>query len=227
MSKIFIRAIALAAICILAACQMQQERAQGWTTLFDGSSLEAFRGYRMTNFPERGWKIEGNTLRALPGGGADLITREQYDDFELEYEWKVSPGGNSGVFYNVAETDGPAWHTGPEIQVLDDSGHPDGRNPKTSAGSLYALFAPNELKKTHPIGEFNQSRVRIKGNHVEHWLNGAKILEYELGSQQLVEAIRNSKFRDMPRFMKEEKGHIAFQHHGQEVWFRNIRVKKL
>jgi Domain of Unknown Function (DUF1080) len=201
----------------------------GWVALFDGKSTDAWKGYgKDAPLPGCGWLVENGTLRAAPEAQTkcDLATKETFQDFDLELEWKVSPGGNSGVMYDVAESDKPSYHTGPEMQVLDDGGHPDGKNPKTSAGSLYALVAPVG-KTLKPVGEWNQARLVKKGAHVEHWLNGAKVVEYELGSPTLTALIAESKFKDMPRFAREGKGRIVLQHHGQEVWFRSVRVKKL
>ncbi|HEY6166459.1 MAG TPA: DUF1080 domain-containing protein [Verrucomicrobiae bacterium] len=201
------------------------------TVLFDGKSTDAFRSYKSDKFPE-GWAVEGNVLHVLPGKhGGDLMTKEQFEDFELSYEWKVSPGGNSGVIYKVLETKGPAWHTGYESQVLDDTGHGDGKNPKTSAGALYALIAPNADKKVKPVGEWNEAKIIVKGAHGEHWLNGKKVVEYEQGSDALKALIAESKFAkikdpEVP-FGSVKKGHICFQAHGQEVWFRNIKIQKL
>jgi len=200
----------------------------GWTLLFDGTGTDAWKAYGKTDpVTACGWAVEQGTLRALPDATprCDLATKESFKDFDLELEWKVSPGGNSGVMFDVAETGAPSYHTGPEMQVLDDDGHPDGKNPRTSAGSLYALVAPAG-KTLKPVGEWNQARLVKKGAHVEHWLNGTKVLEYDLGSPALAALIAESKFKDMPRFAREGQGRIVLQHHGQEVWFRNVRVKK-
>jgi hypothetical protein len=218
----------------LLACALAAGPAAGFAAepavkvLFDGTSTDAFRGYRRDAFPAKGWAVENGTLRALPDAPreerVDLITRDRYKDFDLELEWKVSRGGNSGIMYDVSEEMEQSYLTGPEMQVLDDSGHRDGQNPKTSAGSLYALIAPVG-KTLEPVGGFNHARLVKKGSHVEHWLNGKKLVEYELGSPKLQELIADSKFKDMPRFAKEGQGHIVIQHHGQEVWFRNIRIR--
>jgi hypothetical protein len=202
--------------------------AQGkWEVLFDGQATDAWRGYKRADFPAKGWAVEGGTLKTIVGGDrADLVTRKKYRDFELELEWRVAPGGNSGVFYRVSEEFQEVWHTGPEVQVLDDDRHRDGKNPKTSAGSLYALLAPAG-KVLKPVGEFNRMRIIARGRHVEHWLNGKKVVEYELGSESLKGLILESKFKDLPRFAQEPEGHIALQHHGEEVWYRNIRVRPL
>jgi hypothetical protein len=199
----------------------------GFEVLFDGTSTAAWRGFRRESFPDKGWAVVDGALKTVVGGDrCDLVTREAFDDFELELEWRVSPGGNSGVFYDVSEAGEQVWHTGPEMQVLDDQRHRDGQDPKTSAGSLYALLAPAG-KTLRPVGEFNLARLVKRGRHVEHWLNGAKVVEYELMSPALAGLIAASKFKDMPRFAKEGRGHIALQHHGEEVAFRNIRVRRL
>jgi 3-keto-disaccharide hydrolase len=192
--------------------------------LFDGTSTDAWRGFKRDAFPTKGWVVENGTLKPVVGGDrVDLVTKDVYKDFDLELEWKVGPAGNSGVMYDVAETDAETYHTGPEMQVLDDAGHKDGQNPKTSAGALYALIAP-KAKVLKPAGEWNQARLVKKGNDVEHWLNGTKIVEYELGSPALAALIADSKFKDMPHFAKQGQGHIVLQHHGDPAWFRNVRI---
>jgi Domain of Unknown Function (DUF1080) len=198
-----------------------------WIVLFDGTSKEAWRGYQRADFPDKGWVIDQGAFKTIVGGEhADLMTKQKFRNFELELEWKVSPGGNGGIFYRASEEDKQIWHSAPEIQVLDDDRHGDGKNPKTSAGSLYALIAPTG-KKLRPVGEFNHFKLVLRGKHGEHWLNGVKVVEYELGSPKLRELIAQSKFKDMPRFSMLPEGHIGIQHHGQEVWYRNIRVRRL
>ena len=198
-----------------------------WTVLFDGKSTDAFRGYKTEAFPGDKWQVDGDALHVLPGKSPDLMTKEQFENYELELEWKVSPGGNSGIIYNVQETAGPAWHTGPEMQVLDDSKHPDGKNPKTSSGSLYAMIPPNADKTLKPVGEYNSAKLIVNKGNVQHWLNGKKIVEYTWGSPEIAALIQQSKFKPQAEFMKHSKGYIVFQHHGEEVWYRNIRIKKL
>lgn len=194
-----------------------------WKTL----SRDAWRGYKRQDFPDKGWVVEEGAFKTIVGGEyVDLISRQKFRDFELELEWKVSPGGNGGIFYRASEAESEIWHTAPEIQVLDDDRHNDGKNPKTSAGSLYALIAPAG-KKLRPVGEFNRFRLVVRGNQVEHWLNGSKIVEYDLASESLGALIAKSKFGDKPNFGKLNEGHIGLQHHGQEVWYRNIRIRKL
>jgi hypothetical protein len=203
------------------------DAAAHWETLFDGKTANGLRGYKQPGFPAANWVIVDGALKTVPGKAVDLITEKKFKDFEVEFEWKVAPGGNSGVMYGVAETDGPAYMTGPECQVLDDSKHPDGRNPKTSAGALYAMIAPNAAKTLKPVGEFNTAKIIARDGRVEHWLNGAKVVEYTWGSAEVKELIKVSKFKDWPVFMSNLEGHIAFQHHGEEAWYRNIRVRAL
>jgi hypothetical protein len=202
-----------------------QERATGWQLLFDGSTTNGWRGYNQTGMPA-GWQAVEGTL-ARVGQGGDIITTDQFDDFELSYEWKIGPGGNSGVFYRVAEQPGlQVYETGHEMQVLDNAGHADGKSPITSAGSNFALYAPNR-DVTRPTGSWNTARIIVRDNHVEHWLNDVKILEFTLGSEDWTERVRNSKFGSMPRYGREPRGHIALQDHGDPVAYRNIRIRLL
>ena len=209
-------------------------RAQQWTVLFDGSSTEQLRGYGMKDFPASAWKVEDGALVTITGvPNMDLVTKEEYKDFELQFDWKVSLAGNSGVFYHVKEIsdhqsgngNSPNWLNDFEMQILDDINFKD-KAPVRSAGSLYDLITPTN-KTLKPVGEYNQARLIVKGNHVEHWLNGSKILEYEVGSDNLNKIISESKFKGNPIFGKSANGLIMFQHHGQQVWFKNIKIRKL
>ena len=198
-----------------------------WQVLFDGKSVDKWRGYKMSSFPDHSWKVQDGAIKTIAGAeGQDIVTRETFDNFELELEWKVSPGANSGIMYRVSEDFAAPYETGPEMQVLDDDKHADGRDPKTSAGSLYALIAPKN-KKLKPVGQWNKVRIVVRENQVAHWLNGVKVVEFELGSAELNQLIARSKFKDMPRFGKEKIGFIDLQHHGDEVWYRKIRVRRL
>ncbi len=199
-----------------------------WEVLFDGKSVDAWRGFHREDFPSKGWAIENGEMKTIVGGDVcDIITKDIYKDFELELEWKVTSSGNSGIFYRATEEYGVVWQSAPEMQVLDDNLHPDGKNPKTSAGSLYGLIAPSPNKVLRPTGEFNQVRINVNGNHVEHWLNGIKIIKYDLVSDSLKTLIADSKFKDFPDFAKAKEGHIALQHHGEEVWYRNIKIRQI
>ena len=198
-----------------------------WITLFDGGSVGSFRGFHMHEFPTNKWTVENKNLKSIPGRGTDLITVNKYKDFELTLDWKVSKGANSGVMYGVTEASPETHWSGPEMQINDDPNHPDGKNPITAAGALYDLIPCNSTKLLVPTGEWNHLKIVSKGGHIEHWLNGAKILEYEWNSPSTRELINKSKFKDAPYFMKELNGHIALQHHGDEVWFRNIRIRRL
>lgn len=206
----------------------KQDAKAEWVVLFDGTSTEHFRGYKKEGFPEKGWVIEDGTLRKVAkAGGGDIITKKQYDSFELYWEWKVAAGANSGIMYRVAETNGPSYKTGPEYQILEDTGHRDGKNAKTSTGALYALIACNDKKKLNDIGEWNTSRILMDADHVEHWLNGEKVVEYTWGSDKIKELIADSKFKSWPEFMTQKTGYIAFQDHGNDVWFRNIKIREI
>ena len=205
-----------------------------WIPLFDGHGVNKLRGYMMDSFPNTAWKVEDGALVAQTDvPNVDFLTRDKYKNFELSLDWAVSKGGNSGVFYYVVEKsahqshngNSPNWLDNPEMQILDDIGFNDTAAVR-SAGSLYDLIAPaNKVLK--PVGEFNNSRLIVDHGHVEHWLNGIKVVEYDLGSPALKELISKSKFRNNPDFAQSEDGYIMFQHHGQKVWLKNIKVRVL
>ena len=209
---------------IFVGCKTQSKN---WTILFDGKNVTGLRGYKMENFPWDNWKIENGTLKTLVHEkGVDIISKEKYKDFELELEWKVQSGGNSGIFYFANEKGGHIWQSAPEMQVLDNIVHVDGKRTTTSAGALYDLIAPSEVV-VKPVGEFNQVRIVAKNNHIEHWLNEIKILEYDYQSDNFKRLIAKSKFRDMPFFAKKTEGAIGLQGDHGEVWYKNIRIRKL
>ena len=200
------------------------ERAAGWQLLFDGKSTSEWRGFRQETTPA-GWQVaEGLLTRAASGG--DIITIEQFTDFELKLEWKVAEGGNSGIMFRVTEDQRRTWHSGPELPVLDDARHPDGRVPETSAGSNYGLHAPKP-GAVRPAGSWNEVRLLVQGTHVEHWLNGVRVLEFELGTPELEALLAASKYRTIQGFAERRKGHIVLQDHGDDVWFRNIKLREL
>ena len=196
-----------------------------WTVLFDGERVTGLRGYKEVGFPNS-WEIVDGTLKTIPGYGVDLISVDIYNNFELELEWKVPEGGNSGIFYFATEEGDYIWQSAPEMQVLDDKKHSDGKNTLTSAGALYAMIAPPK-SVVNPVGEFNQVRIKVKDNHVEHWLNGTKVVEYEYQSDAMWDLVAKSKFNTMPLFAKASEGHIGIQGDHGEIWYRNIRIRKL
>ena len=201
-----------------------EEEAAGWQLLFDGT-LDAWRGYRRDDAPG-GWSAAGGGLAFTPGvDGGTLITRERFGDFELALEWKVAAGGNSGVFYRATEAERAPYWTGPEMQILDNAGHPDGGIPETSAGANYGLHAPVR-DVTRPVGEWNRARIVVRGARVEHWMNGVRIVEYELWTDEWRVAVAATKFADWPGYGMAEAGHIGLQDHGDPVWYRNIRIRE-
>ncbi len=204
----------------------EAERAAGFQLLFDGESLDAWRGYRTDSVPG-GWSAEAGLLTFDPEDGrGDLVSRDQYQDFELTLEWMISEGGNSGIFFRVSEDYAAPWETGPEMQVLDDARHPDGRNPLSSAGANFALHAP-PAGISRPAGEWNRVRILVDGNQVRYWLNDELAVEYVLGSEDWEERVAASKFAHMPGYGRESAGHIVLQDHGDPVWYRNLKVRRL
>lgn len=197
---------------------------QVWKPLFDGTSLDAWRGYETEEIGP-GWKIVNGALH-LDGRGGDIVTKEEFGDFELAFEWGVAEKSNSGVMYRVGLGDRASYLTGPEYQILDDGGHADGQNELTSAASLYALYAPMN-KQLFPLHHWNCARIVVVGNHVEHWLNGVKVVEAEIGSADWKSRIANSKFKEWDRFATLPQGRICLQDHGDKVWFRNICIRTI
>jgi hypothetical protein len=197
----------------------------GWRALFDGTSLDAWRGYKSDKVPP-GWRIVDRTL-AKDAPVADIVSKDEFGDFELELEWKMSEGGNSGILYRGTEEYDHVYWSAPEYQLLDDAKAPDGTSRLTSAGAAYAIYPspPGHLK---PVSEWNSTRIVAKGPHVEHWLNGFKLLEYELWSPDWESKVKASKFKDYPNYGRAKKGHLALQgDHTGALAFRNIRVKEL
>ncbi|HYD54755.1 MAG TPA: DUF1080 domain-containing protein [Gemmatimonadaceae bacterium] len=194
-----------------------------WRPLFDGRSLAGWRGFRQTAPPD-GWVVRDGLLARVASGG-DLMTVEQFGDFELELEWRVQPGGNSGIIYRISGEGENTYESGLEMQVLDDAAHRDGKDPLTSAGALYGLYpAPRGVVK--PAGEWNTARVVARGMHVEHWLNGQKVVDAEMWSPEFRERHARSKFTQWPAYAKATRGHIALQDHGDLVEYRNVRIRE-
>ena len=207
----------------------KEEKKAGWKLLFDGKSLKGWRGYKMKK-PPAAWKVSDGLLTFEnkagdeAAGGGDLITQAQYDSFELTLDWRISAGGNSGVMYHVSESEDRPWKTGPEMQILDNQKHKDGKSPLTSAGACYGLYPPTK-DLTRPVGEWNSARLVVEGMKVEHWLNGEKVVEYELWSDDWKARVAKSKFKDMPKFGTFKKGPICLQDHSDRVEFRNIKIR--
>lgn len=222
------------------------EKKEGYKLLFDGKTFNGWRSYYDGADPAKGWHIENGCLKNPKGtgrpktGGGDLMTVETFTDFEFQFEWNIQQGGNSGVYYLFQERqnkpgtlmymgDDGTSPVGFEHQLVDDERHPDAvkNGPIRSTGSLYSLIPPNNAKKLKPAGQFNQSRIIVKGNHIEHWLNGVKIVSYDLGSPELLAAIAKSKYKDVPGFGLKTKTRILIQDHGDEIQFRNLKIRIL
>lgn len=214
----------------------QNEIDDGWVLLFDGISPEHWRGYNKPDFPS-GWEVVDGTIHVIGSGrgeagqGGDIITREKFRNFELSLEWKVDTGGNSGIFYLAREVEGePIWKSSPEMQILDNVNHPDaklGIQGNRQAGALYDLI-PAVPQNARGPGEWNQVKIMVYNGTVVHWMNGEQVLEYHLWTDDWKAMCSNSKFKDYELFINTaEEGHIGLQDHGDDVWFRNIKIKKL
>jgi hypothetical protein len=201
-----------------------QEKAAGWRLLFNGTSLDGWRGYKKAEAPTTGWQVKDGVLTCTQGGkGGDIITRDQFDDFELSWEWSMPAKSNNGVKYFIRETTPSA--VGHEYQMIDDALiHGD---DKSSTASFYLVVAPNARKRVQPFGEWNHSRIIVLGNHVEHWLNGEKVVEYELGSPAILEQVARTKFKGAAGFGTKVRGHILLTYHNDECSFRNVKVREL
>lgn len=200
------------------------EQAAGWRLLFDGRTTAGWRAFKKTEMP-KGWTVEAGAL-TRSAAASDIVTLDEFADFELTFDWMIAPGGNSGVFARVTEDSSAVWHSAPEYQILDNQGHADGKKPETTAGSAYALYAPVKDVTRKP-GEWNQGRLVMKGAHVEHWLNGVMIVAFEIGSPDWNDRVEKSKFKTYPQFGKATHGRVAIQDHGDQVRYRNIKIRTL
>ncbi len=198
------------------------EKAAGWKLLFDGKSTAGWRGFKAPA-PDAGWTAKGGMLSPDPKVSKDIMTKETFGDFELVFDWKISPKGNSGVMFHVTEDGDQTYQSGPEYQVLDNS---RGEPPLERAGGLFGLYAPS-MDMTRPVGEFNHSRLVIKGGKAEHWLNGMKVAAYDLNSAEFKAKVASTKFKAWPQFGVSPTGHIALQNHGDAVAYRNIKIRPL
>lgn len=201
-----------------------EEQALGFRPLFDGETLDGWRAWRGSE-PGDGWRVENGEIVLVEGGAGDLATEDVFENFELRLEWAIEPGGNSGIMFRCSEEDAYPWQTGPEMQILDNERHPDGQSPFTSAGSLYALYAP-EWDATYPPGTFNQVRIIGDGDDVELWLNDELQVRTTIGSPEWNERVADSKFAGLRSFGRLPSGHIVLQDHGDRVRFRNVRVRE-
>ncbi len=249
----FLRSIALAVAAIAAASAGEPlnrltdaEKLAGWQLLFDGETTVGWEGFNDTPFPTQSWSVEDGTLRTLADrSGGDLVTVSQFENFELVFDWKLVKGGNSGVKYLVQKAwAGPGYRphmnrerkarallgaTGPEYQLLDDTTlnrHKKGWE-YSSCGSLYLLYKPGPDKQVNPAGQWNRSRIVVRGTHGEHWLNGKKLLEYEFNSPEMFARVEKTKFKRVPGFGFKGEGHIALTHHNHPVWYRNIKIRTI
>lgn len=200
------------------------ERSAGWRLLFDGRTTAGWRNYGKQTISD-GWVVRDGALTRT-GAGGDIITSDEFGNFELAIEWKIEPGGNSGIFYRASEEQDEIYWNAPEMQVLDDAKHPDGQNPLQSAGAAYDLY-PAPRGHVKPGGEWNSARLIVNGTHVEQWLNGFKMVEFELGSRDWDSKVAGSKFKPHLKFGKNTKGHIGLQDHGNVVAYRNIKIRVL
>jgi Domain of Unknown Function (DUF1080) len=202
-----------------------EQRVAGWRSLFDGTSTSAWRGYKEQSFPA-GWTVVDGILTKT-GSAHDIITRDQFGNFELALDWKIAAGGNSGVFYRGTEEYDHIYWSAPEYQLLDDAGHPDGQSRLTSAGAAYAVY-PSPAGVVKPAGQWNSTLIVVNGNNVQHWMNGQKLLEYDFGSPDWEAKVKASKFVAYPHYGRASSGYIGLQgDHDGTLWLRNIRVREI
>lgn len=206
------------------------EKSRGWKLLFDGHSIRGWRSYQ--HKPSGSWSVKEGVLHCISSKAgmnimrADLITDQQYENFELRVDWKISPGGNSGILYMVSEKFSGAHLSGPEYQLIDDIGFPQKLEDWQKTGANYAMNPAPEAAPM-PVGAWNNTRIIVNKGHVEHWLNGKRIVAYELWSDTWKKEKASGKWKDAPGYGLSKKGHIALQDHGSEAWFRNIKIKEL
>jgi 3-keto-disaccharide hydrolase len=217
--------VGIAALGAIAQSPLQSAVAMSKThALFDGTSLEHWRGYKTETVPA-GWRIVNGTL-AKEGSVGDIVSKDEFGDFDLELDWKIGDAGNSGIFYRGTEEYDHIYWTAPEYQLLDDIHGADNKTRLTCAGAAYAVY-PSPEGHLKPVGDWNRARIVANGNHIEHWLNGFKLLEYEIGSADWEARVMASKFKDWPHYGRAKRGHLALQgDHAGALAFRNIRVRQ-
>jgi hypothetical protein len=235
------RTLALVGVLALAACAgappaaappaapnpntlTAEERAQGWRSLFDGHSLDGWHIYHGTGTPAS-WRAVGGALTRV-GDGGDLVTNDRFANFELALDWRVPRGGDSGIIYRIDDGGNATYMSGPELQLLDDAGHAEGKAPLTGSGSVYGIY-PAVDAAPRPAGEWNSARLVVNGNDVEHWLNGTRVVQYVLGSPDWEQRVAASRFRQWPAYGRGLRGRIGLQDHGDSVAYRNIRIREL
>jgi hypothetical protein len=232
----------VAAVVLLVACSSSrktsgmnnntygpQTGADGWTTLFDGRTLIGWHPYQQKS--PHNWEARDGVLHCVGGGEnhdrhADLVTNDSFQNFELELDWKIAPKGNSGIMYLVTEDHPAAYESGPEYQLIDDANFPEKLEDWQTTGANYAMHAATAAKPA-PAGEWNRTRIIVNNGHVEHWLNGDKVVDYELWSDDWNTRKSTGKWKDTPAYGMAKSGRIALQDHGSEAWFRNIRIRRL
>ena len=205
------------------------EKKAGWTLLFNGRDTSGWRSYN--HKPHDSWEVVNGQLHCKTKEDnvqqrSDLITTQEYDNFELQWDWKVDKGANSGVIYHVLETSGPSYETGPEYQLIDDEGYPQKLEDWQKSGSDYAMHPPTVIA-SRPAGEYNHSTLLVKGAHVEHWLNGKKVADFTAWSREWQALKAKGKWKDTKTYGMAKKGYIALQDHGGGIWFKNIKLRKL
>jgi len=220
--KIIAGALIATALCLAAESLGDQEISHGWITLFNGKDLAAWRGYRSKQVGN-GWQAQDGVLTRANADAGDLVTIADFQDFELQLDWRISKGGNSGILYRVRLDANETYETGPEYQLLDNATE---KHPEYTAAALYDLVAPKE-DRTRSVGEWNEARIIVRGWSIQHWLNGHKVVDVDLASPYGKELIKKSRFSQLPEFATSLRGHIALQYHGSEVSFRNIRIREL
>jgi hypothetical protein len=198
------------------------EKAGGWKLLFDGKTTAGWKGFK-TDAPDAGWTVKDGVLGPTKGVSKDIVTKENFENFDLTFDWKISPMGNSGVMYHVIPVGDETYQSGPEYQLLDNA---HGEQPVEQASAAYYLFAPS-MDMTKPVGQWNHGRIVVDHGKVQHWLNGMKVVEYDLNSDAFKARVAATKFKRWPQFATGKSGAIALQMHGDPVWFENIKIKVL